>query len=134
MVRNLEKARAARKAWRRVNLERDKARQKAWHLANLEKEKARSKAWALANPEKIRAHQLARVNWTLEEYNRAEKEQKGRCAICQQKSDKTLHADHNHENGKRRQLLCGKCNRALGYFDDNIERIESAARYLKFHS
>jgi hypothetical protein len=39
--------------------------------------------------------------------------------------------DHDHSSGKYRGYLCHNCNRALGNFGDNIERIERAIDYLK---
>jgi|TARA_B110000858_G_scaffold189052_1_gene235349 hypothetical protein len=39
--------------------------------------------------------------------------------------------DHCHETDSFRGWLCHKCNRALGCFDDNIETIYRAIKYLK---
>ena len=39
--------------------------------------------------------------------------------------------DHNHDTGKVRGLLCGKCNSALGLADDSIEKLEALIAYLK---
>lgn len=61
--------------------------------------------------------------------------QKGCCAVCQQKLDQGKHTcvDHCHETGNVRGLLCTNCNVALGHFKDSITLIESAIRYLKGH-
>ncbi len=55
-----------------------------------------------------------------------------RCEICK-KSDVRLCVDHCHETGKIRGVLCTPCNRALGQFDDSVELISAAARYLNNH-
>lgn len=41
------------------------------------------------------------------------------------------HLDHCHATGAFRGWLCNRCNRGLGYFDDNIEGLDRAVRYLK---
>ena len=39
--------------------------------------------------------------------------------------------DHCHETEKFRGWLCHKCNRSLGGFDDNVETLLRAIKYLK---
>jgi hypothetical protein len=55
------------------------------------------------------------------------------CAICgykfgQKKGD--IKVDHCHTKGNVRGLLCGKCNRGLGLFYDNLDLLEKAKDYL----
>jgi hypothetical protein len=38
--------------------------------------------------------------------------------------------DHNHDTDKFRGHICHNCNRGLGVFQDDIERLERAIKYL----
>ena len=68
---------------------------------------------------------------TEEEYLRIYEIQKNKCAICGKDfSGKRLYIDHEHKTGKIRGLLCGRCNTGIGMFDDNIDNLLSAIKYL----
>jgi Recombination endonuclease VII len=69
---------------------------------------------------------------TLEELAEMKTAQQGCCAICQRPSDE-LQIDHSHATTKVRALLCPKCNRGLGHFDDDVELLKAAIAYLKRH-
>lgn len=73
---------------------------------------------------------------TLEEFDAFYIVQKGKCWICEKNFSKNKRADnpvvdHNHKTGNIRGLLCWKCNIALGHFDDNIELLRNAVKYLE---
>lgn len=81
-------------------------------------------------------------NITLEEYEEKLREQNSRCAICDIHHDDVknkrlryfkLCVDHDHNTGKTRGLLCPHCNLMLGQANDNIERLQEAIEYLKYH-
>jgi hypothetical protein len=61
--------------------------------------------------------------------------QGGRCAICWTSEwpgkDSRPHADHDHETGRFRGILCGSCNPGLGRFRHDPARLRSAADYLE---
>jgi len=73
---------------------------------------------------------------SLDERRQLLARQDDRCAICRtglvDKGTHT-HIDHCHETGKIRAILCTNCNRGLGHFQDSVELLEAAARYLKQH-
>jgi hypothetical protein len=69
---------------------------------------------------------------TLEEYAEIFSKQNGVCAICLEecKTRKSLSVDHNHLTGKVRGLLCNRCNRAIGMFNDDVDILERAKKYI----
>jgi len=74
----------------------------------------------------------------LKEYNRIFEEQEGKCKICSthiskinKGHKKCLCVDHCHETKKIRGLLCDKCNRGLGLFNDDVNTLNEAMKYLK---
>jgi hypothetical protein len=71
---------------------------------------------------------------TPAEYERLFARQGGRCAICgasDPHGKPTFAVDHDHVTGVVRALLCHKCNPAIGTMDDDADRLEAAARYLR---
>lgn len=56
------------------------------------------------------------------------------CAICgslfMDKMGRSLAADHDHTTGLFRGLLCSRCNRAIGAFQDDAALLRSAAGYI----
>lgn len=67
---------------------------------------------------------------------------KGECFICEKKMIMPTHTrgqgldvvavDHDHQNNKVRGLLCNSCNKALGFFKDDIIIIKKALKYLSY--
>lgn len=55
--------------------------------------------------------------------------QSGVCAVCQEHEPTCV--DHDHATGKVRGLLCGHCNKALGFLRDNPITAELLTKYLK---
>ena len=71
---------------------------------------------------------------SIEEYNRLSESQNHACKICgsldSRRGNNFLMIDHNHETGEVRGLLCSPCNSAIGMFEDDISRLQSAINYL----
>ena len=57
------------------------------------------------------------------------------CAACGSKTPRSnkfdWHTDHDHNTGKIRGILCVPCNRALGYAEEDIKRLQGLAAYLE---
>jgi hypothetical protein len=59
-------------------------------------------------------------------------EQSG-CAVCHAAEPGgrgTWCVDHDHKTNVVRGILCHKCNVALGYTDDSVERLQALTAYL----
>lgn len=101
----------------------------------------RSRRWRLAHPgykhandpEYQRRYGLKRrYNTTPEAIDAMLEAQGGGCAICGgEATGKGWHVDHDHDTGEVRGILCFGCNVGLGNFNDNIDRLQCAADYLK---
>lgn len=50
------------------------------------------------------------------------------CAICKGPAEVI---DHDHVTGHVRGILCFHCNTGLGHFGDDLNRIETAADYIR---
>lgn len=77
---------------------------------------------------------------TSHQYNRMLAEQNGACAICKRPetridytgSVQSLSVDHDHKTGDVRALLCTNCNTALGFMNEDPERIRALLRYAEW--
>lgn len=59
--------------------------------------------------------------------------QGGKCGICKRPFTDSPRRDHDHKTGAFRALLCNGCNLGLGAFEDNVESLLEAVRYLQTH-
>jgi hypothetical protein len=100
----------------------------------------RKKAYRERNPEAVKDQKLkATFGINLEDYNNMLLAQGNVCAICKKEesvisvngSTKALAVDHCHTTGKVRGLLCQKCNQAIGLFNDDLEKLNSAISYIR---
>ena len=63
------------------------------------------------------------------------RKQRNVCGICHRPEPLgRLVIDHDHVTGFVRGLLCRKCNVGLGMFEDDPQRMQAAARYVKAHA
>lgn len=91
--------------------------------------------WRQANPNYQLEADLAKFGFTIESFNALVAEVDGRCEICQGPPTRArLDIDHCHTKGHVRGLLCSPCNRGLGVFEDDPERLRLAAEYLESRS
>ena len=84
------------------------------------------------NPQVGRKHHLKKnYGITPEDFDRMMEEQDGKCALCGvEPQSKALHVDHCHTTGKVRGLLCGGCNRVLGFLEARPGWHLAAQQYL----
>jgi hypothetical protein len=75
-------------------------------------------------------YRYAKYGISKECYDEMFKDQYEKCPICEIKLQEEIHIDHDHETGKVRGILCGKCNKGLGQFNDNIKSLTNAIKYL----
>lgn len=91
----------------------------------------------LDEPRKRRAlgYNLKRYGLTVAEYEAMLEAQKGLCAICGRLpfKNRSLCVDHDHVTGTIRKLLCGFCNTAIAFADENPERLWAFIDYLEAH-
>jgi len=71
---------------------------------------------------------------TLKERSIMLDKQGGKCAICgicEGDTARPFCVDHDHKTGEIRGLLCHMCNVGLGYFNDDIDALQSAILYIE---
>lgn len=78
-----------------------------------------------------KSNRLKKYGLTQEEYLGKLIAQNGKCAICKNLMRSPC-VDHAHDSGKVRSLLCSNCNRALGLFGEDVERLREAIEYIEF--
>lgn len=97
--------------------------------------KLKCKSYYESNKHRNKDNNLKRLyKITESEYNQMFTKQGGLCSICSRPENhmgRALSVDHDHKTGKVRGLLCNSCNRGLGLFLDEPERLRKAASYLE---
>ena len=76
-------------------------------------------------------YRYAKYGISKEDFDKMISDQNNVCKICNQELTEEIHIDHCHLTEKVRGILCGKCNKGLGQFNDNIEILTNAIKYLK---
>lgn len=115
--------------------------QRVRYKKNIEERRGWSRNYYQKNKEKIIEHRKCyrdaehrerKYGITKRRYENMLYLQGGKCRICGNlERDRRLSVDHCHNTGKVRGLLCRRCNLALGFFDDDIDRVKKALTYLK---
>ena len=81
-------------------------------------------------------HMLKNYNINLKEYNIILEKQNNRCVICKKSFDTMVKpcVDHNHLTNKVREILCSKCNTALGFLNEDLQIVNNLYNYIKKHN
>lgn len=119
---------------------------KEWIKRNKKKKTFYDRKYYLANRQRQnylgKIARLRRFGITEQDYLVLFERQNGLCAICRKPEEivdprngkvRALAVDHNHKTGQIRELLCGSCNRALGFLKEDLLRAESLATYIRKH-
>jgi hypothetical protein len=70
---------------------------------------------------------------TVDDYRALVAAQDGRCSICREVPDDRLHVDHDHATRAVRELLCGRCNAAIGSAREDPDLLRAMIAYLERH-
>jgi hypothetical protein len=124
-----DKARKDRERWANCTPEHraERVQKKREYDRNMTQEKAAEYA-----RNKRKSKLKRKYGLTLDDFENILTEQGGGCSICKAVPERPLDIDHCHTTGHVRGLLCNKCNTGLGLFGDSPERLEAAAKYLRY--
>lgn len=96
--------------------------------------RARSNERYHKNPDRSRELTLwNQFGITVADYDDMMTGQQGVCGICRNtcSSGKRLAVDHDHETGRVRGLLCGRCNRGIGFLAHDPARLQAAIAWVQ---
>jgi hypothetical protein len=116
-----------------------RAQARAWSRENRDRENARKRALYRKDPERVAAYHRRsmlklRYGITDDVFKKLVADQNGLCAVCCQPMSGRPCIDHDHHTGSIRELLCHKCNRGLGHFNDDPSLLRRAIAYLEKHA
>lgn len=86
--------------------------------------------------EAVRDGRYRKLGVSRDEYLAVLHGQLGACEICGQKESdvkggvRGLHLDHDHKTGKRRGILCARCNQCIGRFKEDTVLMQNAITYI----
>lgn len=136
--------------WKAANYARHKKYNDEWYQRNKERAKAvRRLRIPLKGRPKKTPEQAREARWrqflkryhqmTVAIYEAMIARQDGKCAICRRTPTmvggrRALYIDHNHETGITRELLCYRCNSAIGFFEEDQDVMLAAIDYLRKHA
>ena len=150
--KNPEKVRDIARKWRKANSDKMKEYGRRYRLKhgeerkrrNAQREKVRrkkfrdiisqqAKARYAANPRGF-ADKKRKYKYGLspERFQEKLSSQKGCCAVCGCFMEKPF-VDHNHATKEVRDLLCGRCNVALGMVFENVVILQNMIAYIIRH-
>lgn len=117
--------------------ERQKKSANSYYNNNKEYFYEQNKKNRLEKPEQYKV--MIRKGWLKKNYNLTQEQfdqilesQDNKCAICNSSDfgKKGPVVDHCHTTGQVRGILCGKCNRGIGLFNDDVCIMKNAIQYI----
>ena len=90
----------------------------------------------------LATHLHKKYKLTVAGWDELYKKQGGVCAICRQPETvvdprtgtrKKLSVDHDHKTDMVRSLLCVRCNRTLGFVNEDLAILDAMSSYVKLH-
>ena len=118
------------------------ASQKSYYTRHASEIKETVQEWREADSKRNKeSYRNSRYNLDPGQYDSMLENQGNACPVCtlEFSEDNKPHVDHDHAccSGSMtcgkcvRGLLCHKCNKALGFFADNVESLQRAIQYLR---
>lgn len=122
------------KLYANAHKEKIRLRTKQYNLEHKEEINRKNRLGYRNNLQDRKQHRLKfRYNITLEQKEQMLVNQNYRCKCCGCDlgllNEKGINIDHDHGTGKIRGILCGSCNRALGFMEENIDKIQGLINY-----
>jgi hypothetical protein len=119
--------------YRQQNAEKLRRQDRERYAAKRDQKLGHRSEYYWANRDRIRAMERWRITGFSPEYFNAKMESQGNvCAICGSDTPtgrwQEWTADHDHETGQLRGVLCSVCNASIGIGLENLRR---AVRYLE---
>jgi hypothetical protein len=136
MPRDPAKVREYNRRYREKNRVKLRCNRLVWEEKNRDAMKEYQREYRATRREALNAKKrLEHYNLTQVELDTMLAAQCDKCVICNlppggKGPNAVLHIDHDHETGEVRGLLCQACNRGLGFFRDDPERLAAAIEYL----
>lgn len=127
---------AERREYVAANKDEVYAKSKAYWEANKERIQEMNRAYHRKHKDRLRAlKREVETGFSPALFDATMAFQDGKCGICKctlaELPKPQVHADHCHETGQPRGVLCGNCNTAIGRLGDNIEGIRRVLAYLE---
>jgi hypothetical protein len=124
------------------NLEAKRIKDREYYQANKHKPLGENRGvnWNRKNPDKYQVNSIARVyNVDRESAQELYTRSKQTCDSCGEAWTESYKwarfcIDHDHNTGKVRGILCNGCNAALGYLNENSDKIQKLLDYNERHN
>lgn len=78
-----------------------------------------------------KTHLARTYGLTLEEYDIMSRDGCNICGVKTESDGRRLAVDHCHDTGEVRGVLCRRCNKTLGQFEDSVLLLHNAITYLQ---